>query len=168
MKPFRYCPSCATELPGADHETGRHCPRCGRSWYENPAPTAGVAIVRDGKVLVAVRARDPHRGKIDVPGGFLHVGEDPVEGARREVREELGIDIDTSMEGCIQAVPHRYGPDGDWLLSLGFVATPVGEAELHPADDVAEARWVGLEELDGLDFAWEHDRDLARKALRHG
>lgn len=121
-----------------------------------------------GKVLVTVRAREPHEGQIDVPGGFLHPGEDPVEGLEREVQEELGIDIETAITDCIQIVPHRYGSDGDWLLSMGFVAHLTGEVELQPADDVAEARWVTLDELDDLDFAWEHDRELVRKALRHG
>jgi ADP-ribose pyrophosphatase YjhB (NUDIX family) len=119
-------------------------------------------------VLVAVRAREPFKGLIDVPGGFLKPGEDPVEGLRREVEEELGVQIETSMDDCVQAVPHRYGDEGDWLLSLGFVVRFTGEVELHPADDVAEARWVTADELEQLDFAWEHDKHLVRKALEHG
>ncbi len=168
MKPFRYCPACGSRLQEHDHEGGAHCNACGRAWYRNPAPTVGAAIVRDGRALVTVRARPPHRGEIDIPGGFLQPGEDPVEGLRREVREELGIEVDTSIERCVQAVPHRYGPEGDWVLALGFVADPVGEVDLQPADDVAAARWVTAGELEELDFAWEHDRRLVRKALGHG
>ena len=41
------------------------------------APTAGAAIVKDGRALVTVRAREPEKGKLDVPGGFLGPFEDP-------------------------------------------------------------------------------------------
>lgn len=114
-----------------------------------------------------MRAREPHKGKIDIPGGFLETGEDPAGGLKREVAEELGIDIETSLADCVQAVPHAYGPDGEWLLSMGFIVRIQGEVELQPDDDVAEARWITEDELESLDFAWEHDLQLVRKALRH-
>ena len=131
------------------------------------SPTAGAAILRDGRALVTVRAIEPEKGRIDVPGGFLRTGEDPVAGLRREVREELGWDIEVDDRDYLQAVPHTYGSEGEWVLALGFVArAPQGDPT--PADDVAEVRWVTESVLDGLDFAWPHDRDLIRKALAHG
>ena len=168
MKPFDFCPSCGARLPAAFDDSGKRCSSCGRTWYSNPAPTAGAAIVRGDTVLVTVRAREPHKGKIDVPGGFLETGEEPAEGLKREVSEELGIDIQASLADCVQMVPHVYGPEGEWLLSMGFVVRMDGEVELHPDDDVAEARWITEDDVEGLDFAWEHDRRLVRKALRHG
>ena len=130
-------------------------------------PTAGAVILRDGRALVTVRAFEPEKGRIDVPGGFLRVGEDPVTGLKREVREELGWNIEVDDRDYLQAVPHTYGSEDEWVLALGFSArAPDGEPA--PADDVAEVRWVSESELDGLDFAWPHDRDLIRKALEHG
>jgi ADP-ribose pyrophosphatase YjhB (NUDIX family) len=57
------------------------------------APCAGVVIERDGKVLLGRRANPPFEGEWEVPGGFVERGEHPVDAARREVREELGIDV---------------------------------------------------------------------------
>jgi 8-oxo-dGTP diphosphatase len=131
------------------------------------APTAGAAIVKDGKALATVRARDPEKGRHDVPGGFLGPREHPIEGLKREVREELGIEIEAEVSDCISMVPHAYGMDDDWVLALGFRARWVS-GEPAPADDVADIRWVTLDELDDLDFAWPHDRELLRKALEHG
>jgi 8-oxo-dGTP diphosphatase len=114
--------------------------------------------------LVTVRAFDPAQGKYDVPGGFLRIDEDPCAGLRREIAEELGIEVDVAERDFVQAVPHVYGDDGDWVLSLGFVARYIG-GEPVPADDVAAVKWVDADELDDLDWAWEHDKELVRKAL---
>jgi 8-oxo-dGTP diphosphatase len=128
------------------------------------APTAGAAIVSDGKVLVTVRARDPEKGKLDVPGGFLGPFEHPIDGLKREVREELGIEIEVRVEDCISMVPHHYGEGGDTVLSLGFKARWIS-GEPIPADDVADIKWLTDDELNDADFAWKHDRDLLRRAL---
>jgi len=161
---FKFCPRCSTKLKDPGNDSGAECPSCGKVWYHNAAPTAGCVIVRDGKALVTKRAREPEKGRFDIPGGFLEPDEDPVTGLAREVDEELSMKITVDLSDLIQATPHRYGADGDWVLALGFVARdPVGEPK--PADDVEEVRWVALDELDEIDFAWEHDRDLVRKAL---
>lgn len=167
MKPFRFCPACGSGLEEPDAEGGSSCPSCHRSWYRNAAPTAGCAIFRDGKVLVVRRARAPERGRFDVPGGFLKFKEDPVTAVRREVQEELGIEVELSEKDFIQAVPHKYGDEDEWVLALGFLARFVAGVPT-PNDDVAEARWVSEDEVDEIDFAWSHDRDLVRKAFEHG
>ena len=117
--------------------------------------------------MVTVRGREPKKGRIDVPGGFLRPEEDPIEGLRREVAEELGVEIDVANTDFLQAAPHTYGDEGDWVLALGFKARLKG-GEPRPSDDVAGIRWVGEEDLDDLDWAWPHDLELVRKALRDG
>ena len=162
-EPFRFCPADGTSLSEPRPSGGVACPLCGRSWYRNPAPAVGAAILSGDRALVTVRAREPYRGKVDVPGGFLEVGEHPVEGLKREVREELGMEIEVDPMPVLLA-PHTYGPEGVWALAIGFRAR-VLEGTPDPADDVAEARWIGAGEVDGVDFAWEHDRGFVRAAL---
>jgi 8-oxo-dGTP diphosphatase len=119
--------------------------------------------VRDGKALVTVRSREPEKGRVDVPGGFVEVGEHPVRGIEREVREELGVEVEVEEKPVLLAT-HTYGPGGIWVLAISFLARLV-DGEPSPADDVAEIRWVSAEDIDGLDFAWEHDRRLIKAAL---
>ncbi len=164
MKPFVYCPACGSGLKEPDAHKGSKCQSCGRSWYRNAAPTVGAAIVDSDRALLTVRGRDPFKGKLDVPGGFLEPGESPLDGLKREVKEELDLEVDVTHSDFIQAEPHRYGEDGEWLLSLGYVVRIVS-GEPSPADDVAGVRWVGSDELDEVDWAWPHDRELVRKAL---
>jgi ADP-ribose pyrophosphatase YjhB (NUDIX family) len=167
VKPLRFCASCGNRLDEPGTDGGASCPSCARTWYRNPAPTAGCAIVRDGTALVTIRAHHPFAGRIDVPGGFIQVDEEVIDGLKREVREELGVEIEVNSHDFIQGAPHRYGDDGDPILAFGFRARLAG-GEPRPSDDVEDIMWVRSEDLGDLDFAWEHDRELVRKALTDG
>ena len=83
------CPHCArpTEQPLV-------CARCAWRWYANPKPAAGVILERDGSVLLLRRAVEPGLGAWDLPAGYLDRGESPEEAARRETREELGLEVE--------------------------------------------------------------------------
>lgn len=161
---FRFCPQCGQRLEGAGDDGGAHCENCERSWYYNSAPTAGCVIVRDGKALVTKRAREPEKGRYDIPGGFLDRDEDPVSALEREVAEELSMEVEVSYDDLVQAVPHRYGEDGDWVLAMGFIVRS-SSGEPLPADDVEEIRWITANEVEEVDFAWEHDKQLVKRAL---
>jgi NADH pyrophosphatase NudC (nudix superfamily) len=164
MRPFRFCPACGAALGEPDADAAIQCGRCGRWWYRNAAPTAGAAIIENGRALVTKRAREPEKGRYDIVGGFLRFDENPIDGLKREAKEELGVDIDASNADFVQAVPHAYGDDGEWVLALGFKARIVS-GDPAAADDVAAIEWVTLSDLDELDWAWPHDRDLVRSAL---
>ena len=164
MKPFDFCPSCATRLGPSEDGEGKTCGSCGRSWYPSSSPTAGCVIVDDGRALITKRARDPEKGRFDIPGGFLRAGEDVLDGLRREIREELGVEVEVGFGDFVHAFPHVYGDEGDYVLALGFLARIVS-GEPKAADDVDEIRWVSLDELDDIPWAWEHDQVLVRRAL---
>ena len=161
--PFRYCPADGTKLGEPRASGGVTCPACGRSWYRESAPTVGAAIVRDGRALVTVRGIEPEKGKVDVPGGFLEVGEHPVDGLKREAREELGVEI-TVDDRPVSLATHTYGEDGAWVLAIGFQVRIVS-GEPRAADDVAELLWVSAREVDALEFTWEHDKKFVKAAL---
>ena len=163
-EPFRFCPAEGTPLREPRASGGAPCPLCGRSWYRNSAPSVDAAIVKDGRALVTVRAVEPERGKVDVPGGFLEVGEHPVDGLEREAHEELGLEVEVEGRPVLLAT-HTYGAEGVWVLAIGFRARIVA-GEPRPADDVAEIRWISLGQVDETDFAWDHDREFVRAALR--
>jgi ADP-ribose pyrophosphatase YjhB (NUDIX family) len=139
---------------------------CGRSWYRNSSPAVGAAIVEGDRVLVTVRGIEPEKGRMDLPGGFVEVGEPPRDALAREAREELGVEVEVEERPMLLAV-HTYGADGEYVLAIGFRARIIS-GEPSPADDVAEIRWVSEDEIDALDFAWEHDRRIARRALGDG
>ena len=164
MKPFHYCPTCATRLENDEAGAGTVCPECGRNWYPNASPTVGGVIVDGGRALISKRGSEPEKDRWDVPGGFLEPGEEALGGLRRELKEELGVEVDVSNDDFIQTAIHAYGDDGDFNLAIGFSARIVS-GEPTANDDVAELKWVSSDEIDDIDFAWEHDRELVRKVL---
>jgi len=71
---------------------------------------AAVAIVFtfEDKLLFTVRNIDPDKGKLDLPGGFIDPNETAEEAACREIKEELGLDLETSDLKYITTSPNNY------------------------------------------------------------
>ncbi len=97
------------------------------------------------------RALKPEKARVDVPGGFLKVGDIPWTATVREVREELGVEIEV-VEGPVLLGSHTYGPDGAYVLAIGFRPRIVS-GEPNPTDDVAVIHWISAEKIDHTDFA---------------
>jgi mutator protein MutT len=70
-----------------------HCEACGFVHYMNPRVIAAVIIEHGGRVLLQKRAMEPGAGLWTFPGGFLEIGETPADGAVREAKEEVGLDV---------------------------------------------------------------------------
>lgn len=110
------------------------------SGNERPLVGVGVVIVADGEILLVQRGHDPGKGLWAVPGGKVDHGEELREAARREAREETGLDVEV---GEVVWVGEHI--DGEHhIVLIDFLATVVG-GELMAADDAADARWVPLE-----------------------
>jgi 8-oxo-dGTP diphosphatase len=134
------------------------CPRCGYLLYDYPRPCAGMLVVKGDAVLLLRRAHAPRIGWIDVPGGFLEAGESLEAGARRELREETGLDV-----GRVEPLAFHW--DEYWLRGFGrfptmnwyFVARWRG-GEPVGSDDAASAEWVPMAKLAKLRhrFSWAH------------
>ena len=144
---WRYCPRCAAELDLSHLPARVECPRCGFVGHANSAPTAG-AVVEDGegRVLLARRAVEPYLGYWDIPGGYLLEGEHPLDGVRRELREETGLEIEP--ERFLGVFMDVYGdaPGANATLNL-FWSARVLAGKPVPADDVSELRWFREDEL---------------------
>jgi ADP-ribose pyrophosphatase YjhB (NUDIX family) len=139
---WRFCPRCGAAI---ETEDGRaRCTACGFVHYDSSAPTASALLVdAAGRVLLARRAIEPERGAWDLPGGFLEAAEHPLDGLRRELHEETGLDVEpVEFFGVWMDV---YGDGGAPTLNLYWLCRADGEP--RAADDVAELRWFAPDEL---------------------
>lgn len=136
---WRFCPRCGGLLAiEADHLA---CAACGAQYWANSIPAVQGILERDGRVLLARRGREPRRGHWDLPGGFLEETEEPLDGLRREFREETGLEIEPLELFGIDIEPYadRYVFSVTWLVTA--------DGEPVAADDVDELRWFGRDEL---------------------
>jgi ADP-ribose pyrophosphatase YjhB (NUDIX family) len=87
---FNYCPSCASKKITFEEGKVFRCPDCSFIFYHNNAAATGCLIVVGDKFVFTVRAKEPAAGKLDMPGGFVDIGEGAIECLYREMREEIG------------------------------------------------------------------------------
>jgi 8-oxo-dGTP diphosphatase len=122
-----------------------------------PRKLVVAALVRDGtRILMSRRRADqPMPGLWEFPGGKVEPGESPTEALAREVREELGCDVEV---GRIHEVVFHAYPEFD-LYMLVYAATI--SRGTPRALEVAEVTWVEATELPGLDLL-PADYPLAR------
>jgi ADP-ribose pyrophosphatase YjhB (NUDIX family) len=141
---WTYCPRCRAELAGDSARL--ECPSCGFVVYASSKPTASALCVDDGRLMLTRRAFEPFKGRWDLPGGFLDEGEHPLEGVKRELREETGLEIEPDRFFGIWI--DRYGGDSTAATTLNLYWTArVVAGEPVPADDVTEIGWFAPQEL---------------------
>jgi 8-oxo-dGTP diphosphatase len=134
--------------------------------YPRPAVTADIALVTieaTPRVLLIKRKNDPFAGKWALPGGFVDEMERLVDAAKRELREETGLDR-IELEQL-----HAFGDPGrdprGWTITIAFLArVPPDSVKPIAGDDAAEAGWFLLEKLPEL--AFDHAEILKRARNR--
>ena len=110
------------------------------------AVVAGL-IVRDGKLLIAKRPEDKHMGgRWEFPGGKIEKGESPEAALRRELSEELDIQVEVGR--IYHAVMHSY-PEKEVLLL--FYRCRLISGEPRPIEE-ADVRWISEDEIN--DYHW--------------
>jgi len=137
--------------------------------YPRPAVTTDCVIfgiTRDGerRVLLVQRGNEPFRGMWAFPGGFLNMDETLEQCARRELKEETGLDTPIRFEELKSFSTVGRDPRGR-TISVAFVAE-VPLSEVKGGDDAAEARWFPLDEIPQL--AFDHGEMLQAALERLG
>jgi 8-oxo-dGTP diphosphatase len=145
LEGWRFCPRCRAALTGGEKRL--ECPACGFIVYAGSKATASALVVDgEGRLLLGRRAAEPFRGRWDTPGGFLEEGEHPLDGLRRELREETGLEIDPV--DFLGVWMDRYGGDSTAQATLNLYWTArMVSGEPVPADDVSELAWFAPDEL---------------------
>ena len=139
--------------------------RSRREYPDRPMLGVGGFIHRDGLVLLILRRFEPNKGRWTLPGGLLELGEAPEEAARREVREELGIEVE--LEGVLQVanevIRDEQGRVRYHFVLIDYLMSPLrGEIKLN--DESEEYRWFKAEEVESLNTT-ANTKLIARKYL---
>jgi ADP-ribose pyrophosphatase YjhB (NUDIX family) len=145
LEGWRFCPRCRADLePGAGRVA---CAVCGFVAYAGSKATIGALCTDErGRLLLTRRAIEPFLGRWDIPGGFLEEGEHPIDGLRRELKEETGLDVEPGAFFGVWI--DRYGGDSTAAATLNLYWTArVAGGEAKAADDVSALGWFAAAEL---------------------
>lgn len=135
-----HCPRCGERTGRIENEWGKRCPRCRYEHYPHLHP-AVIVLVRDGDRVLLARKSVWAAGRYALVAGFVDNGESLEGAVRREVKEEVGVDVKD-----IEYVGSQNWPFPSQLM-VGFVASYAGgEVTIDPAE-LEDARWFPRDEL---------------------
>jgi ADP-ribose pyrophosphatase YjhB (NUDIX family) len=119
------------------------CRACGLLYYFNPTVAVG-AFVFDSqhRLLFVRRAVDPGKGKLGIPGGFVDFGESAEAALRREVREEVGIELAGIAFLCSEPNLYPYRDVTYPTVDLYFTARGSAGRKVKALDGVASFCWL--------------------------
>src|SRR5688572_17642497 len=150
---FQFCPKCGQKTLSAPQPNLLECSKCDFHFYRNPA-VATAAIISDdsGRIILIRRGKEPAKGKLGMPGGFVDIGEIAEEGLRREVKEETCLEI-RDLE-FLMSWPNQYHfreiiyPTVDFF----FIARVPSFSHAHAASEaegivIRDPREISPEEL---------------------
>jgi ADP-ribose pyrophosphatase YjhB (NUDIX family) len=157
---FKYCPSCGSEKIVFERGKVFKCPDCGFSYYHNIAAATGCVIAAGGKAMLLVRGKEPAKGKLDLPGGFVDLGEGALEGLRRELREEIGWSPPAGAEFTFFASFANVYPYKNIVYNTCDLFFTVSAPGLSEKDLVLEEK-----EIAGAEFVKPDDIDLDKLAF---
>ena len=128
---------------GCVHPLARECVY--RSMHRVVAKV--ILVNSNHEIAMAKVKRGFFTGHWTLPGGFVDYAEHPVEGAVREVKEELGLKVNIDPNDIIQIAERIFTSEGIQFLSFTYKCKVDGEVAFNPkADEIEEARWFSMDQ----------------------
>lgn len=146
---LKFCPRCGSAHFPATGNRSFKCEECSFNYFANSSAAVAVLLFNEkGELLLTRRAIEPHKGKLDLPGGFVDPMETAEQAAIREIQEELGIDIHELTYFC--SFPNEYVFSGYsvFTLDLAFLAKTGSLDKMTPMDDISAFEFVKPQQID--------------------
>lgn len=153
LSQFNYCPKCGADCFEAHNEKAKRCAACGFVYYFNPsAATVAFILNKQGELLVCRRAKDPAKGTLDLPGGFIDMNETGEEGVAREVLEETGLKVDEAIYQFTLPNIYIYSGFPVHTLDMFFLCKVRHTQHFVAKDDVADSFFLPLDAIRPEEF----------------
>lgn len=144
---YNFCPICGGEVEQKLHNLFI-CKVCGCNYYVNPAPTSAVIIENSkGEILLVRRKFDPEKGMLDLPGGFIELGESIEDATVREIKEELGVEITDISYFADYPDDYLFKGVNYKILSIIMLGKIADDAVVTASDDIEDAKYYKKEEI---------------------
>ena len=146
---FHFCPGCGGGPLKEYDDDSILCGRCGFHFFFNSS-AAAVALIKDDedRILLTQRLRDPAKGMLDLPGGFVDIGETAEAALHREIMEELNVRVVQSRYLFSYPGTYLYDNVTYFILNLVFRCSIENFETLRPGDDVGNYYWVEADKIE--------------------
>jgi len=147
-KVIKFCPKCGSNEFQFQGEKSFLCKQCGFHFFINSAAAvAGLIENEKGELMLTIRAFDPNKGMLDLPGGFVDPLESAEEAIIREIKEELNLNI-TQLE-YLTSFPNEYVFSGYSVFTtdLAFICKVKGWENMHIKDDISDIQFFTLDNI---------------------
>jgi mutator protein MutT len=142
-KALKFCPFCGSKPFVWDNKKSHHCIACKRRLYTNAAG-AVVALIENQQheILFTLRKFDPAKGKLDLPGGFIDLGEKAEDAVVREVKEELNLEVNAITFFGTFPNTYTFNHYTYFTIDMVFRCSILNVKQIQANDDVADFRFV--------------------------
>ena len=169
MKLLEYCPSCGEKTLHWDNEKKWSCPSCGFTLYNNVAGAVAVVIRCEDEIYLTRRNQEPKKGKLDLAGGFVDPKETAETTCKRELQEELQLNIDESRLKYLTSLPNVYQyKDIDYNTIDLFYEYNVSEKfdVTLEFSEISETQWIKLSDIKLDDIAFDSQKKFFEMYLK--
>ena len=164
---FAHCPKCGSTNFTENSEKSKTCGSCGFVYFFNPS-AATVALIFNpaGELLVCRRAHEPATGTLDLPGGFIAMGETAAKVVAPVFLDETGYPVYRIRP--LFSLPNIYTYSGFDVhtLDLFFKCQVADTTQLLANDDAQEAFFVPTDKIELADFGLHSIRVGLAKFLK--
>lgn len=176
---FNMCPMCGTKSIINSNNRVWKCPDCGFVLFCNVAAAVGVIICdKNHNILMEVRAKEPRKGFLALPGGFVDPNESAEDAVIRECKEEIGVALDGLQFICTNpntyeyknieyktcdmfftaSLPEEFGSIDDFIKTL--------KKQESEVESFVSCKVETLEDIEKLPLAFESARETLKKWIK--
>lgn len=136
------------------------------SYPSHPRIGIGIVLLRGEEVLLIRRGKPPNAGQWSLPGGRQELGETAEACARRELREETGLECGAlTLAGHADSLHYDAAGRIEYHYTILDFAARYRDGAAAPGDDVTDCAWVTAREFDAYGL-WDEARRIIALARR--
>ena len=140
---IHYCPKCGSSEFSFKEDQSFLCNSCDFHLYINSAAAVAALIVNSqGEILFTRRALEPHKGMLDLPGGFVDIMETAENALFREIKEELNLEVEKYEYFMSSPNEYIFGGLSVFTLDLAYICQLKTFNHIHAKDDISDYEFI--------------------------